>query len=80
MFRRGQKCSRLFWREGWRGSGESAGDGAPDKKGYTKGIPRVYKNSRYIGYITRGISTSKRRKNIEHISHPTGILGMGTEC
>ena len=56
----------LFLREGWRGSGESAGDGAPDKKGYTKGIPRVYKNNRYI-------DISKRKKYPKHLlpyGHP----------
>jgi hypothetical protein len=50
-----------------------------DGKGYTKGIPRVYKNSRYIGYITRGISTSTDGKNTKNISHPTGILRMVIE-
>ena len=76
MFKRGQKCPRLFLQKGWDGGSGGGADG----KSYTRGIARIYKNSRYIGYITRGISTSKRRKNIEHISHPTGILGMGTEC
>ena len=56
----------LFLWEGWRDSGESAGDGAPDKKGYTKGIPRVYKNNRYI-------DISRRKKYPKHLlpyGHP----------
>ena len=52
----------LFLREGWRGSGESAGDGAPDKKGYTKGIPRVYKNNRYI-------DISRRKDAPKYLAH-----------
>ena len=56
----------LVFAEGWRDSGESAGDGAPDKKGYTKGIPRVYKNNRYI-------DISRRKKYPKHLppdGHP----------
>ena len=33
-----------------------AGMGSLDRKGDTKGIPKVYKNNRYIGYTTIDIS------------------------
>jgi hypothetical protein len=39
---------------------------APDRKGYTKGIPRVYKNNRYI-------DISRRKKYPKHLlpyGHP----------
>lgn len=48
--KRGEGCYRMgLWRE----------MRAPDGKGYTKGIPRVYKNNRYIGCTTQHLKTEE---------------------